>query len=181
MIIYLIIFDILLFCLIIIPSFLINFNSITLNLLLILYRIVLILKLNFINNRFWYSYILYLIIIGGIIILFLYLTRISNNELILFKFIYYIYIILKLILIICFYYIYLYLNYNLNINLYLINIDCNNFIYLNIGEIYRFKNLYINISIDINIYIIIYLFLVIIICVLVCIKNRSPLRQMFKI
>lgn len=32
------------------------------------------------NLNFWFSYILFLIIIGGILILFIYITRIASNE-----------------------------------------------------------------------------------------------------
>jgi len=32
-------------------------------------------------SRFWFSYILFLIIIGGILVLFIYITRLASNEL----------------------------------------------------------------------------------------------------
>lgn len=34
----------------------------------------------FIYKNFWFSYILFLIIIGGILVLFIYITRIASNE-----------------------------------------------------------------------------------------------------
>lgn len=34
----------------------------------------------FINYNFWYSYILFLVIVGGILVLFIYMTRIASNE-----------------------------------------------------------------------------------------------------
>lgn len=34
----------------------------------------------FLNINFWYSYILFLVIIGGILVLFIYITRVASNE-----------------------------------------------------------------------------------------------------
>nr|YP_010714896.1 NADH dehydrogenase subunit 6 [Callimerus chinensis]WDE20710.1 NADH dehydrogenase subunit 6 [Callimerus chinensis] len=40
---------------------------------------------NFLNFNFWYSYILFLIMIGGMLILFIYMTSIASNEKFLFS------------------------------------------------------------------------------------------------
>nr|YP_010535880.1 NADH dehydrogenase subunit 6 [Crypsis chinensis]UYB79092.1 NADH dehydrogenase subunit 6 [Crypsis chinensis] len=34
----------------------------------------------FMNNDFWYSYILFLIMIGGVLVMFMYMTSIASNE-----------------------------------------------------------------------------------------------------
>ena len=34
------------------------------------------------TEDFWYSYILFIIIIGGILVLFMYITRLASNEII---------------------------------------------------------------------------------------------------
>ena len=37
-------------------------------------------KTSYSDRRFWYSYILFIIIIGGILVLFMYITRLASNE-----------------------------------------------------------------------------------------------------
>nr|WDE20749.1 NADH dehydrogenase subunit 6 [Callimerus inbasalis] len=41
--------------------------------------------INFLNFNFWFSYILFLIMIGGMLILFIYMTSIASNEKFLFS------------------------------------------------------------------------------------------------
>lgn len=145
--------------------------------LLTLYTIILILKLNYLRNFYWYSYILYLIMIGGILILFIYLTRISNNELLFLNKKYYLILFLKLILILVIYF--MLIKFIGRLNFFLLNYYQDIIRILKINEEFNlyYKNLYIKINMDINIYIIIYLFFTIVISVLICIKNYLPLRQ----
>lgn len=115
--------------------------------------------------------------IGGILILFIYLTRISNNELLLLNKKYYLILFFKLILILFIYFILI--KFMGRLNFFLLNYYQDIIRILKINEEFNlfYKNLYIKINIDINIYIILYLFFTIIIRVLICIKNYLPLRQ----
>lgn len=67
--------------------------------------------------NFWFSYILFLIIIGGILILFIYITRVASNEKFKFSYKLIITIIIILLLILSLNMIDSYFNY-LNLNIY---------------------------------------------------------------
>nr|AHA52533.1 NADH dehydrogenase subunit 6 [Homolobus sp. QL-2013] len=171
-------FDLFMFFILIIPSHLIKFHPLSLNLLLILYTIIMILKLNYWNNMFWYSYMMFLIIVGGIMILFLYLTSISNNEMMLYNLKYYLYMYMKSCFMIMIYMFY-YWSFNYyGLEMFTNSVEINNLFNFNKEFLLDFKNLYMNLNMDINIYLIIYLLLVMIMCVLICMKNSLPLRQM---
>nr|YP_010626126.1 NADH dehydrogenase subunit 6 [Inocellia tibetana]WBK02950.1 NADH dehydrogenase subunit 6 [Inocellia tibetana] len=48
--------------------------------LLIIQTLLISLITGFINNLFWFSYILFIIMIGGMMILFIYMTSLASNE-----------------------------------------------------------------------------------------------------
>nr|YP_010626048.1 NADH dehydrogenase subunit 6 [Inocellia digitiformis]WBK02846.1 NADH dehydrogenase subunit 6 [Inocellia digitiformis] len=48
--------------------------------LLIIQTLLISLITGFINNMFWFSYILFIIMIGGMMILFIYMTSLASNE-----------------------------------------------------------------------------------------------------
>lgn len=55
-------------------------HPLSIGLILLLQTITISLITGNINYNIWYSYILFLIIIGGILILFIYMTRVASNE-----------------------------------------------------------------------------------------------------
>nr|YP_009338137.1 NADH dehydrogenase subunit 6 [Trichodes sinae]ANG08445.1 NADH dehydrogenase subunit 6 [Trichodes sinae] len=63
-------------------SFTIIFLShpMSLGAILLIQTILISLIINFLNFNFWFSYILFLIMIGGMLILFIYMTSIASNE-----------------------------------------------------------------------------------------------------
>lgn len=133
--------------------------------------------INLINSNYWYSYILFLIIIGGLIILFIYFTSIASNSLINFNINFIKYFFLKSILFTIFFLIILFFNskfiYYTNF-LEILNMFYKNFYLID----FIAKNLYIDFSIDLNIFILTYLFITIIRCVLLCTKFILPFRQL---
>lgn len=152
------------------------------NLTLIAQILLIRIIVGILNKNFWFSYILFLIFIGGLIILFLYVTRLINNKL---KFNQIKNLILKLTLIILIS-IRIFINFEIitlnffeNIDLISFNlwnkIILNNFNDLNIilSKIYNKSSLIIR-FILIN-----YLLLTIIICIKIINFHKGPLRTKF--
>lgn len=172
-------FDLLIIVIILVPINLFNFHPLIIRLLLVLYTIIVTFKINFFVGNYWYSYIIFLVIIGGLIILFLYFTRLVNNQLFYLNKNYYYYINLKFIFFLLNLVVLL---FNLIKNLYINNFfDLVKVNFILFNEVNLIKNLIIDFTMDINIYIIIYLFFTIVCSVLVCKKNNVPLRQMLKL
>jgi len=153
-------------------NFRINFilikHPISIGLILLIQTLLTSSLINCIIKASWFSYILFLIIIGGLLIIFIYITRLISNKK--FKFSYKILainFITIIIILITFYYTNL-LNYNLI-----------NYLIINQKFIFRF-NKYIN-TINISILIIIITFLLITIIAVVKITQfkSGPLRQKF--
>lgn len=122
--------------------------------------------------NFWFSYILFLIIIGGILILFIYITRIASNEK--FKFSYpVLFIIFRLILtiiILIFINDYYFNDLNLNI-INLINQNQIRFTQLSLTKFTNWPNYLIIYTV------ILYLLITLIIVVKVTKLQYGPLRQ----
>nr|AMW68005.1 NADH dehydrogenase subunit 6 [Inocellia fujiana] len=57
-----------------------NKTSLIMGFLLIIQTLLISLITGFINNLFWFSYILFIIMIGGMMILFIYMTSLASNE-----------------------------------------------------------------------------------------------------
>nr|WIL79807.1 NADH dehydrogenase subunit 6 [Neohydnus sinensis] len=55
-------------------------HPMSLGLILLIQTISLSLIINFLNFNFWFSYILFLVMIGGMLILFTYMTSVASNE-----------------------------------------------------------------------------------------------------
>nr|WNV65532.1 NADH dehydrogenase subunit 6 [Cyanopterus ninghais] len=171
--------DLIMIMIMILPSNLYYFHPLTMGLLLILYVIIITFKMNFILNNYWYSYILFLVMVGGLMILFMYFTSLMNNELFYFKLKYNIFHMMKL-MIYSFFFIYMilsnnYLNYILNMNYFEMK-NFNYFFEFNSNNMY--KNLMMDFSLSMNLYMIIYLFLMMVSVVIICNKTKIPLRQM---
>nr|AHX97843.1 NADH dehydrogenase subunit 6 [Afrocampsis griseosetosus] len=174
---YYLIFDVMLMMFILLPLCLNNFHPLILSLVLIIYTLILSIKLNYLNNSYWYSYVIYLIVIGGIMIMFLYLTSIANNEM--FKVslkIYLIYLIMLMVMLM----IYMILIKFSGIFNFMIIYNSSEFysMVLNNEILLEYKNLYMKFSMGVNIYLIFYLFFTMVSCVLICLKESLPLRQM---
>nr|ALO70452.1 NADH deshydrogenase subunit 6 [Coccinellidae sp. 1 EF-2015] len=121
------------------------------------------------SYNFWFSYILLLIMIGGLLILFIYMTSIASNEK--FKFSLMMTILLPIFFIMSFF-------INTNLNYYLLNSFnlkmSTIFTYnLSMSKYYNFPSLMI------MMFTIIYLLITLIAVVKICKINSGPLRQMF--
>nr|YP_010234369.1 NADH dehydrogenase subunit 6 [Trictenotoma davidi]QTA72355.1 NADH dehydrogenase subunit 6 [Trictenotoma davidi] len=137
--------------------------------LLIQTMIISLITGNFFTN-FWFSYILFLILIGGMLILFIYMTSVASNE----KFKFNINIIMTVSLIISLI-IPLILKYSININLTNNEmINYNNYLMMN-TSMTKFINFPLNMLL---MFIIIYLFLTLIAVVKITNMNYGPLRQL---
>nr|ALO71212.1 NADH deshydrogenase subunit 6 [Thinonoma atra] len=55
-------------------------HPMTMGLTLLIQTILIALITGLLNNNFWFSYILFLIMIGGLLVLFIYMTSIASNE-----------------------------------------------------------------------------------------------------
>nr|ALO70283.1 NADH deshydrogenase subunit 6 [Aloconota currax] len=55
-------------------------HPMTLGLILMIQTLMISLITGMLNNNFWFSYILFLIMIGGMLVLFIYMTSIASNE-----------------------------------------------------------------------------------------------------
>lgn len=132
-----------------------------------------------ISKTFWFSYIIFLIFLGGILILFIYITSLASNELFFFstkKFLKLFFIIIIIIILISTFdknFIYFYLE---NLEIKSIN---NLLIYIN-ENIFILRKLY-NFPINLlTIFLINYLFLTLIVSVKITNINKGPLRSNLK-
>ena len=126
------------------------------------------------TQTFWFSYILFLIFIGGILVLFIYVTSLSSNEIFSFS--------IKLRILFCFYFIISCILYYLfdktYIETFILNNEINSlikfsFIYEDLISLNKIYNFPTNI---ITILLINYLFLTLLITVKITKKNYGPLR-----
>lgn len=125
-------------------------------------------------NSFWFSYILFITFIGGILVLFIYIARIASNEKFYFsnKLIFYISFILIIILIIIIFDFQIFPNYSFNETFSYINknIIIKNENIISITKIFNYPYIYISILI------IIYLLITIISIVKITNIKEGPLR-----
>lgn len=162
--------------LIIIPSKINKFSPINLIIILITITFLICFKINlFIKSLI--PFILFLIIIGGLIIIYIYITSLSNNEFSSFNLKILLINILKILPFIIIFLIFIYKSSHLIINK-------NNLIYLNSELILISKNnIYLNIiykefNNKSSFYIILYLYYSIICIINICYKLKAPLRQL---
>nr|AVE15644.1 NADH dehydrogenase subunit 6 [Popa spurca spurca] len=146
-------------------------HPMSMGLILLLQAISMCLISGFMSLSFWFSYILLLIYLGGMLVLFMYVTSLASNELFAYS--------NKIFLMIAFlptiFIITYYLNFNYSMNLYenmenslVLNIMFNNFLL-------KMYNQPINM---ITILIAAYLFLTLIAVVKIINIYKGPLRQM---
>nr|AND96065.1 NADH deshydrogenase subunit 6 [Onthophagus sp. BMNH670919] len=55
-------------------------HPLSMGLILLIQTINLSLYMGYLNSNYWYSYILFLIMIGGMLVLFIYMTSVASNE-----------------------------------------------------------------------------------------------------
>nr|ARH54452.1 NADH dehydrogenase subunit 6 [Lissodema cursor] len=153
--------------------FLMIYHPLSMGLILLLQTLIIsLITSNFFMN-FWFSYILFLIMIGGMLILFIYMTSIASNEKFHISMNTYFFMQFFIILLLT-------LNPKFFLPLFNMNMLNNELLMLN-------KNMMMNISMNkfffypfslILLFIIIYLFFALIIITKITNLNMGPLRQM---
>nr|QFI35726.1 NADH dehydrogenase subunit 6 [Cressida cressida] len=153
-------------------------NPISMGFMILIQTLLTCMILGTINYTYWFSYILFIIFMGGLLVLFIYVCSIASNELFNFNFMMKNFIIISLssFLIISF----MYMN-NLNwMNLYF-NYDMNNlfnmFIFFNNENKINISKLYNNQIYFFMIMMIIYLFITLIVVVKITNIFYGPLRS----
>nr|ASM41845.1 NADH dehydrogenase subunit 6 [Chlorophorus simillimus] len=61
-------------------SFLLLSHPLSFGLILLIQTLLVAMITGMLNNNFWFSYILFLIMVGGMLILFIYMTSVASNE-----------------------------------------------------------------------------------------------------
>nr|AKF78365.1 NADH dehydrogenase subunit 6 [Nothancyla verreauxi] len=141
---------------------------------LLIQTILISLLCGFMSYTYWFSYMLFLIMLGGMLVLFLYVTSLASNELFNFN-------MTSLISIIMIMMIFIMLLVFNDKFMWLIN----NLEMINFNMINNFENennlikLYNNPTMNITLMMIIYLFLTLIIVVKITNINYGPLRQSY--
>nr|QJF72857.1 NADH dehydrogenase subunit 6 [Nephus includens] len=150
-------------------------HPLSMGFLILIQTIMICMLMGLMSVNFWYSYILILIMIGGLLILFIYMTSIASNEK--FKFNYMIFFSTLMILFLMIMYLILIKNYKYNEFL------TKNFINIKFDENYNFfysMSKYYNYpSNKLMMFSIIYLLISLIITVKICKVKSGPLRQLF--
>nr|YP_010154887.1 NADH dehydrogenase subunit 6 [Melanophila acuminata]QQX28206.1 NADH dehydrogenase subunit 6 [Melanophila acuminata] len=161
-----------LFSLILSLIFLFIQHPLSMGFILLLQSMTVALITGFFNFNFWYSYIIFLIMIGGMLVLFIYMTSVASNE----KFKYSNKIMLLIISLIiisipCYYFI-----DNIIIYQNMLNIDLMNF---SSNTNWTFSlNKYLNYPMNLIMFLmIIYLFVTLIAIVKITDTTYGPLRQ----
>nr|ADO60598.1 NADH dehydrogenase subunit 6 [Boros schneideri] len=153
-------------------TFMILSHPLSMGLILLIQTLLISLITGNFNSNFWFSYILFLILIGGMLILFIYMTSVASNEK--FNFNMKIMIITMMtipVILILPSIIKFYININM-INNEILMFNNQNMIYLSTTKFINFpSNL-------ILMFMIIYLFLTLIVVVKITNFNYGPLRQM---
>nr|YP_010560315.1 NADH dehydrogenase subunit 6 [Euxiphydria potanini]AYV97253.1 NADH deshydrogenase subunit 6 [Xiphydria sp. ZJUH 2008002]UYW35405.1 NADH dehydrogenase subunit 6 [Euxiphydria potanini] len=164
--------------------FLMKFNKINpfvMGILLLFYSLNISMTMSMFSNSYWYSYILFLIMIGGILILFIYFISLIANDEMEFTMNMFFYLFLLFFLIMMYMCI-IFLKFE-KFNFMLLNnfldiepLSKMNFLFKNFNQLSLIK-LYSSPSNKITLLIIIYLFFVLISIVKICFINNAPLRK----
>nr|QRM17307.1 NADH dehydrogenase subunit 6 [Cordylepherus sp. YY-2021] len=140
--------------------------------IMLLQTLIISLMIGLTNFNYWLSYILFIVMVGGLLILFIYMTSIASNEK--FKmsnFLLYLMMLMMIMMIMTFiidqFYFYMQMN---NINMNFLNVN-NNFKLL--------TNKFINFPSNLIFYItILYLLITLIACVKITSTFKGPMRQL---
>nr|YP_009529040.1 NADH dehydrogenase subunit 6 [Appias remedios]YP_010852831.1 NADH dehydrogenase subunit 6 [Appias lalage]AXU98834.1 NADH dehydrogenase subunit 6 [Appias remedios]WGL40250.1 NADH dehydrogenase subunit 6 [Appias lalage] len=151
-------------------------HPLAMGLLILCQTLILSLMLGIFINTYWFSYILFLIFLGGLLVLFIYVSSIASNELMNFS--------LKFKFILMLYFLLFLLTYFLIYNFYLKNSLLNNEM-INFNQYFMFFNenkisltkLYNNQTFLLIIMLIIYLFITLIAVIKITNIFFGPLRS----
>nr|QRV62633.1 NADH dehydrogenase subunit 6 [Sternopriscus clavatus] len=160
-------------------TFLFLNHPMSMGLILMIHTILISLITGMYTYSFWFSYILFLIMIGGMLILFMYMTSLASNEKFKFSL-----TNITTNFIMVFFMILIYMNIDKSMISYMYK---NSNIYEMINQIMMFKNenllsmnlMYNNPNYLITLCLINYLFITLIIVVKITKYNKGPLRQKF--
>nr|ALO70401.1 NADH deshydrogenase subunit 6 [Bolitobius castaneus] len=146
-------------------------HPLSMGMILLLQTILIALMSGYLAMNFWYSYILFLIMIGGMLVLFIYMTSIASNE----KFNFSNKMLISVISLIPLNCLFLYFDQYF-INMMKLNLDSINFnfkFYFSLSKFINYPSLLILIMM------ILYLFITLIAVVKITNINSGPLRQKF--
>nr|YP_010999518.1 NADH dehydrogenase subunit 6 [Ochthebius subinteger]WPM98443.1 NADH dehydrogenase subunit 6 [Ochthebius subinteger] len=151
-------------------SFIFMMHPLSMGLTLLMQTITVALITGFLNTNFWFSYILFLIMIGGMLVLFIYMTSVASNE----KFKFNKILIITLILMVNFSLILI-----LNMDMFMSLIQMINFEINSSSNNLKLSKFYNKPSNMIMFMMIIYLFITLIAVVKITDFKSGPLRQNF--
>nr|ALO77262.1 NADH deshydrogenase subunit 6 [Mikadonius gracilis] len=147
-------------------------HPMSMGLILLIQTTIISLLTGYFNMNFWYSYIIFLIMIGGMLIIFIYMTSVASNEKFNFSFKYMYIIFISMLMFTIIY----------NLILFKMNINFLNNEMLNFNKILLINipmNKYINFPTNIILlWMITYLFIALIATIKISNINYGPLRQM---
>nr|WIL79858.1 NADH dehydrogenase subunit 6 [Tillus nitidus] len=146
-------------------------HPMSLGFILLSQTIITSLIIGMISFNFWFSYIMFLIMIGGMLILFIYMTSIASNEKFMFSNMLMIMFMMTIMLMITLFLIDNFLMNLFSINSEMITLNKNIFFYINMNKYISSTNLMISILT------IIYLLITLIAVVKISNFNSGPLRQ----
>nr|AFU50199.1 NADH dehydrogenase subunit 6 [Phaedon armoraciae] len=148
-------------------------HPLSLGLILLIQTILISLLTGLMSLNFWYSYILFLIMIGGMLILFIYMTSIASNEKFLFSYKLFIFFMMMLM----FMFIMLFMDY------YYLSFKINLMDMMNQNNNFNFKlsmNKYMNYPQNLILFsMILYLLITLIMVVKITNIYYGPLRQKY--
>nr|APX40769.1 NADH dehydrogenase subunit 6 [Galeruca macchoi] len=148
-------------------------HPLTCGLMLLMQTILISLMSSLLSLNYWYSYILFLIMIGGMLILFIYMTSIASNEKFKFNFNMTIMLMTSLIMMLLFLFLDQFYSNLMNQIIDMKYLDFNQNLYFSMMKYFNFPNYLIMIMM------IIYLFITLIATVKITNFSYGPLRQMF--
>nr|UOU85315.1 NADH dehydrogenase subunit 6 [Mycomya fimbriata] len=152
-------------------------HPMSMGMLLLIQTFLISLLVGLMHKTFWFSYILFLIFLGGMLVMFIYVTSLSSNEMFsISNKLISIFIILTITILLS--YIFLDLTYMLNINNYEMTKfnNLNNYMNENLNNLNKLYNFPTNL---ITFFMINYLFLTLIIAVKITDFFYGPLRPSF--
>nr|YP_010554643.1 NADH dehydrogenase subunit 6 [Ceratopsyche cerva]UYO79276.1 NADH dehydrogenase subunit 6 [Ceratopsyche cerva] len=145
-------------------------NPLNMGLLILSQTLIISLMINFNLNYYWLSYILYLIMLGGLLILFMYMCSIASNKIIQFNINLLIYFMLTFFIMLIFT---IHMKW---FNLNLMNLNNSNFFFS--SEVFSMSKIYNNFTYKITIILIIYLFILLLMVSMFTNSNKGPLRML---
>nr|QLY90341.1 NADH dehydrogenase subunit 6 [Hydropsyche angustipennis] len=144
-------------------------NPLNMGLSLLIQTLIMCLMMNFNLNFYWLSYILYLIMLGGILILFMYLCSIASNEIIKFNMNF-------LFMMLIYFMIMIYLINKFNWITINSPINLNNLSTFFPMEKLNMSKIYNNYTMYMTIFLVIYLFILLLMVTMMTNSNKGPLR-----